>query len=215
MVLVCILHWCHDVVNEAWVPLKVNIAGRNQAGAPWIPARVGGLSKWTSPLTRNTLAVWDRINKSGKYAPRTSPLASLGGYKWFPPGEEKGALDPWESDGDTMCLRYATLEALMPQVDLVSLQGDMAMAEQRYGQMQRFFSWLDPQVRTLNSLTTFAKTCRKISKPDHLMSQIYKLIRSEQSTTTPYFIKEWEIELECRFPPSKIKKLMQLRTTRP
>lgn len=66
-----------------------------------------GLSKLESPLTRNTLAVWDRKNKTGKYAPCTSPLAPLGGYPWFPPGEEGVALGPWGSDRNTMFSRYA------------------------------------------------------------------------------------------------------------
>lgn len=73
-----------------------------------------------------------------------------------------------------MCLRYAPLGALVPQADLVLSQGEMVMAGCSYSQMQSFFSRLDPQVRTLNSLTTFEKICRKISKPDYLLSQMYK-----------------------------------------
>lgn len=50
----------------------------------------------------------------------------------------------------------------------------------------------------------------KISEPNHLLSQMYKLMLSEQETTTPYFIKEWENELNCTFTPSQRKKLIEV-----
>lgn len=101
--LVRILNWCHDSQNKLWVPLEKIMAGRNLAGAPWIPSTLRGLSKWTSPLTQNFLSVWDKLNKTGKYAPPMSPLAPLEGFLLFPLGEETGYLGTWGQDGDTTC----------------------------------------------------------------------------------------------------------------
>lgn len=88
MLLVRILNWCHDTTNEIWVSLEKTMAGRNLAGAPWIPRISRSLSEWTSPLTLASLSIWDKMNAMGKLAPQTSPLAPLGGYPWFLPGEE-------------------------------------------------------------------------------------------------------------------------------
>lgn len=65
MPLGCILNWCHDSPYKAWVWIAESLVGRNLAGAPWIPSKARGLSKWISPLTLNTL-VWDRMHKTGK-----------------------------------------------------------------------------------------------------------------------------------------------------
>lgn len=82
MALMHILNWCHDSSNKMRVSLEKTMAGRNLVGAPWTPTITRSLSDWTSPLTRNSLSVWDKLNKSGKYAPQISPLAPLEGYPW-------------------------------------------------------------------------------------------------------------------------------------
>lgn len=68
----------------------------------------------------------------------------------------------------------------------------MKMAGWKYNQMRNFKKKIEHQIRPQNTLTTFEKMCMKISEPNHLLSQMYKLMLSEQETTIPYFIKEWE-----------------------
>lgn len=120
--------------------------------------------------------------QNGKYAPHTSPLAPLGGYPLFPLGEEAGALGPLGSDGNTQ-------GTLSPLSELVSSQGDMLIARWRHYQMSIFFYKLEPQVRTLSSLTTFETLCTKMSKSNHLLSEMYKLVHSCQNISTPTLSK--------------------------
>lgn len=63
MALVRILNWCHDYSNKLWVSLEQTLAGRKLAGTLWIPSADRGLSKWMSPLTQNTLKIWDKLNQ--------------------------------------------------------------------------------------------------------------------------------------------------------
>lgn len=60
MSLVRILNWCHDSAKKIWVSIEQIMAGRKLAGIPWIPSTDRGLSKWTSPLTKSTLLIWDK-----------------------------------------------------------------------------------------------------------------------------------------------------------
>lgn len=69
------------------------------------------------------------------------------------------------------------------------------MAGWRYNQINNFFNKLEPQIGTLDSLTTFEAICVRRAEPQHMLSRMYKLILSGQKNTTPYFIKEWEKEL--------------------
>lgn len=130
---------------------KKTLPSRNLAGAPWIPVKSRGVSDWTSPLTRNSLSVWDRMNKNDKYAHQVSPL---GGYSWFPLGKEAGALGLWGSDGNTMCARYAPQGIISPFSELASSQGSIPLARWRYYQMTDFFNKLEPRLRPVSSLTT-------------------------------------------------------------
>ena len=94
------------------------MAARKLAGAPWIPSADRGLSKWTSPLTHNTLKIWDKINQLGDYAPKISPLTPQEGFPWFPPGEEVGSMKAWGKDGDTTCGKFAPCGILTPLPEL-------------------------------------------------------------------------------------------------
>ena len=80
------------------------------------------------------------------------------------------------------------------------------MAKWRYYQMANFFNKLKPEVRTAGSLTTFENMCVKMAKPNHLLSQMYKLVLSQQKSTIPYFIRDWEKELNYTFTSVQIKK---------
>lgn len=57
------------------------------ARAPLVPREYPGLSEYTSPVTTYTLKVWDSLHGMGRLAPFVSPLAPLGGFPWFTPGE--------------------------------------------------------------------------------------------------------------------------------
>lgn len=48
-----------------------------------------------------------------------------------------------------------------------------------------------------------------MSKPNHLLSQMYKLVLSGHNISTPYFIKVWERELSYTFTSLQVKKLME------
>lgn len=74
MALVHIMNWCHDSASKIWVPLEKTLAGRNLAGALWIPVSYRGLSEYASPLTKTTLSIWDRMNITGKISPSQHPL---------------------------------------------------------------------------------------------------------------------------------------------
>lgn len=104
------------------------MAGRKLAGIPWIPSTDRGLSKWTSPLTKSTLLIWDKLNQSGDYALRISPLTPLEGYPWFPPGEEVGFFGAWGRDGDTTCGKFAPHGTLTPPARF-----DIENGEDTYG----------------------------------------------------------------------------------
>ena len=87
MALVRIMNWCHDTDSKGWVQVEKTLAGRDLAGAPWIPVAYRGLSEYVSPLTKTTLTIWDRMNKTGRFAPPISPLTPLEG---FPQGKKEG-----------------------------------------------------------------------------------------------------------------------------
>lgn len=74
--------------------------------------------------------------------------------------------------------------------------------------MTDFFNKLKPRVRPLSTLTTFESLCTHISAPRHLLSQMYRLVLSGQYTLVPYFIREWERELNHTFTSLQIKKLI-------
>lgn len=133
MALVQILNWCHDTHKKLWVQVEKSMVGRDLAGAPWIQSLSRGLSQWKSPLTQNTLEVWDKLNKSGKYAHWISPLAP-------PPGEETGYLGAWGRDGDSTCGRFAPGGVLQTLTEVVSRLGSLHMAEWKYNQIMSFLN---------------------------------------------------------------------------
>ena len=206
MALVRILNWNHDHSTKTWVKLEQTMAGRNLAGAPWIPKTERGLSKWMSPLTNNTLRIWDKINQSGDYAPGISPLAPLEGFPWFPPGEEVGSMKAWGRD--TTCSKFAPGGTLTPLPELRRSLGTVPMVEWRYHQLGCFFQKWKTRIRPLNSLTTFETRCVKIGRANHLLSQMYRLILGTRRKTTSYYIRDWEGELNHRFTTQQIKKLI-------
>lgn len=86
-----ILDWYHGVPYKLWVPLDKLLAGLN---VPWVPREHRGLSVLVSPLAAHALATWDALNKEGRLAQPTSPLAPLSGLPWFTPGEHPSFFGP-------------------------------------------------------------------------------------------------------------------------
>lgn len=213
MALVRILNWRHDTANKIWVNLEKTIAGRDLEGAPWIPTANRGLSEWTSPMTKTTLSVWDKANALGKIAPMISPLAPLEGFPWFEPGEDKKNLEGWGREGGVTCARIAPSGKLIPLKDLIEEWGDIPMSLWRYFQITDFYNKRKSLIRPLNTLTVFESWNLKIPETKHLLSRMYKLLLNINSTTTPYFIKEWERELGGRFSTLQVKRLFKTTHT--
>lgn len=86
-------------------------------------------------------------------------------------------------------------------------------ASQRHRQIADSLNKLQPQLRLLNTLTTFESLCVDLPESKHLLSQMYKLVLSAQSTSVPYYIKEWKRELGQDFTPSQIQSIIRLTHT--
>lgn len=63
-------------------------------------------------------------------------------------------------------------------------------------------------LQSLDTLTTFETVCVNLPESKNLLSQMYKLVLSAQSTAVPYYIREWERELVQDFNPLQIHKMM-------
>lgn len=164
--------------------------GRNPAGAPWIPPDSRGLCDLNSSLTRSILAIWDRLNRMGQYAPQTSLLALLGGFSWFPSGEEWGFFGNWGSDGKVACAKFASQGTLLQLAKLLSSFGVLPFAAWRYLQMASFLHKLQPPLQSLDTLTVFESLCVNFPGSAHLLAQMYHLVLGLQNTGVPYYIRE-------------------------
>lgn len=65
----------------------------------WVLSDYRGFSDWVSPLATHSLKVWDRLNESLALVLWMSPLAPVGGYPCFPPGEQLSFFGTWARDG--------------------------------------------------------------------------------------------------------------------
>lgn len=92
--------------SKLWVSLEKTIAGRNLSYAPWVPTGDRHLSEWVLLLTTHSLNIWDKLNISLDQAPPTSPLAPVGGFPWFTPGERLSSLGFWARDGIVSLARF-------------------------------------------------------------------------------------------------------------
>lgn len=79
----------------------------------------------------------------------------------------------------------------------------------RYNQMKSFFKKIKPLLRPLNTITRFESRCVHLGEGRHMLSQMYSLILSTQKKTIPYFVREWERELNKVLSDEQIKKMIQ------
>lgn len=159
MTLVRILNWHHDTSSKLWVPLEKLMAGMNLAGPPWIPSTSRGLSDWTFPLTRSTLNVWDRLNRTNYYAPPTSLLVPLGVFPW---------CRAWILlfMGKFIWAPYRTL---LPLQVLQSSYGTFPFMSWRHCQLTDFISKLDHKLRSTTCLTMFESMCEHLPDARYLL----------------------------------------------
>ena len=116
-------------MSGIWVPLDKFLAGRNLSHAPWVPGEHRGLSGLVSPFAVHALAIWDALNKTGRLALPTSPLAPLGGFPWFAPGEHPSFFRTWAEDGESRCGRFVQDRGLLPLATLREQYGPFLMDE--------------------------------------------------------------------------------------
>lgn len=60
-----------------------------------------------SPLTTNVLCVWDHLIQFVSLATPVSPLASVGGFLWFPREEGVEFFGPWADNGNLSCGKFS------------------------------------------------------------------------------------------------------------
>lgn len=121
-----------------------------------------------------------------------------------------GYLGAWGQDGDTTCGRFAPCRVLLTLTELVSSLGNIPLAGWKYHQLVSFFNKIKLLLRSLNSLTIFEKQCEQLSDARHLLSQMYRVILSGQDGTVPYFVREWERELDQILRNTQIEKMIKL-----
>lgn len=144
-----------------------------------------GLSATTSPLTIHVLRVWHRIDQLFSLAPSVSPLAPVGGFLWFPPGECLAFFRSWTADGNPSCGKFLENGRLL---SLEALRG-------------RF---------PLETLTPIEKLFIEKEPLPHLFSVLYKLLGSVPTITKAAFIREWERNLGLEFSAAQHTHIYQL-----
>lgn len=208
-----ILDWYHNVSLKLWVPLDKFLAGRNLSHAPWVPRENRGLSMLISPMASHTLNVWDALNGKGKLAPAISPLAPLGGFPWFTPGEHPSFFRTWTADGEIRCGRFVQDQGLIPLAKLRELFGPFPMDEWRYRQLKHFIDSLPQGVRSPTVASPFERLCMSSSITPHAISVLYELLQSSQEEEKLGFIREWERDLNHTFTESQLEHLFRLTHT--
>lgn len=93
----------------------------------------------------HALKLWGALNNMGKLAPSISPLAPLGGFPWFTPGEHLSFFRTWVADGEMRCGRFIQDQGLLSLAVLREQYGHFPLDEWRYRQLQHFICNL-PQV---------------------------------------------------------------------
>lgn len=169
-----------------------------------------GLSDFTSPLMTQALGTWDRLNAKLALAPSVSPLAPLGGFLWWPPGEQITFLGPWLEDGSTSCGKLLQDGKLIRLETLREQSGSFPMDFWRYRQLHHFFVTHGGSIRDVSTLTPFE--CLFIAEEMilHMISELYCLISSKASTLKPTFVRSCERDLETVFTPTQLWHLYQL-----
>lgn len=198
-----ILNWRHHGGSKMWVSLEKSLAGRDLSYAPWLSREHRGLSQTTSPLTNHILRVWDRTNALCALVPPGSPLAPLGGYKWFPPGEQRTFFGTWVSDGNYSYGKFVDKGKLIPLDALRNSHGRFPMDWWRHQQLQHFIATEGTPMRGLDNITTLESLFIEEEPTPHLISELYRLLGSVPTAGKPAFIREWERDLGVEFTPEQ------------
>lgn len=210
IVLQRILDWHFHTQSKLWVSLEKYMAGRNLAYAPWLAREHRGLSTSTSPLTTQALKTWDRLNANLSLAPPVSPLAPLGGYLCFLPGEQAAFFGPWVEGGSTSCGKLMQDGKLIPLETLRDRTGSFPMDFWHYRQLHHFFKTQGDSIRDVSSLTPFERLFIAEEPISHMVSELYQLLSSASPAVKPSYIRAWERDLEVVFTPTQLTSLYQL-----
>ena len=186
------------------------MAGRDLSYAPWVPTDSRGLSDWVSPLTAHSLAMWDKLNGCLALAPRNSPLAPVGGYPWFSPGELKSSLGTWAGDGVVSLARFVEGGVLTPLTVLRSRYGSFPFDFWRHRQLETFITKCHKVAQIRTNLTEFERLWASEDPEPHLISVLYRLLEGVSPSPRPYFVREWERDLQTEFTDEQLYHLCRL-----
>lgn len=202
-----ILNWRFHTQYKIWVSLEKYMAGRNLSYAPWLVREHRGLSDTTSPLMIQALKTWDRLNANLLLAPPVSPLALLGGYLWFPPGEQAAFFSPWVDDGTASCEKLMQVNTSGNPRDQA---GSFPLDFWRYRQLHHFFKTQENAIWDISALTPFEHLFIVEEPAPHMIIEFYQLLSSAASTVKPPYVRAWERDLETVFTPAQLSSLYQL-----
>lgn len=167
------LNWHFHGHSKLWVTMEKYMAGRNLSYALWLSREHRGLSDSTSPLTISTLDTWDRVNRRLNLAPPVSPLAPLGGFLWFEPGERAGFFEAWVDDKNASCGKLLRGGKLLPFESLGNRPGSPHLNFWKYRQLHHFFAVHGNSIRDISTLSPFEGLFILEEPVPHMISELY------------------------------------------
>lgn len=117
----------------------------------WIPSQHRSLPRDTAPITMETFRMWDKLSKS-RFWQYNSPLMSLTGNNYFPPGKDNKLYLKWTSFDHLRLKDVLKGNTLCSLSELRQKWSSSPWDEWRYRQLQHFVHFLPKPLRSVRGL---------------------------------------------------------------
>lgn len=137
-----------------------------------------------------------------------SPLTPLGGFLWFPPGEQIYFFGPWTDDANASCGKFMESRKLLT-LEVYRLR-EVASLWTSSNIDSFIISHNTTAVRDASSLTPFERLFVADLPKAHKISELYQLLGSVTPEPKPLFVQAWEQDLGLEISATQLAHLHQL-----
>lgn len=148
-----------------------------------------------SPLTWSTISLWDSVHKSHgwKY---NSPLMSLMGHSYFPPGQLDPQFCHWLPSPNALLHHVTNSKGLLPVHSIIQSTFSSFMDYWRHTQLTQFIKSLPKPLRSVANFTPVEQILVNSQPAQKTISQFYKAMLELDTALIPNFIRAWELDLQ-------------------